>query len=56
MVGTVRSIVNALTLYSPEEIAKVNRAKEELLAGAEEAHQAGKARVREVLKKQSASV
>ena len=31
-VSKVREIVNALTLYSPEEIAKANEVKEELLA------------------------
>jgi hypothetical protein len=48
-VGLVRAIVNAVSLYSPEEIAKVNAVKEELLADAQSAHAAGVAKVRSMM-------
>ncbi len=45
----IREIVNAVTLYSPEEVAKVNAVKEELLAGAQVVHAEGMAKLQELV-------
>ena len=50
-VAKVRDIVNALGLYSPEEISKREAVKEELLATAADTHKAGVAEVQKKIRK-----
>lgn len=48
-VAKVREIVNALTMYSPEEVARMRQVREELLADAGEAHAADLKKVQKLV-------
>jgi hypothetical protein len=52
-VAKVREIVNHLTLYSPDEVRKVEAAKAELLAGAQGAHSEAVAAISQTITKKA---
>lgn len=53
-VSEVRDIVNALTMYSPEEWARMKAVQEELLADAKATHEVAVKKVRKIMKSNTA--